>query len=725
MVRNSKKNQRLERIEKLITALKNCPNRLEIFELGQIEHDWLFANYKASSAGTFFSSEYLPTIDAAFPASAGDELLPHECWQKVNGVMVKLHLVVKSLKPTISEWDERNQTTLQSTVTRINSKLPLYPQPLIEQAISDLDSDSWAKVAAALILLTGRRPTEIAWSAQFAPQSDYSLIFSGQLKKGVIEAFSFEIPTLIEANQVLLAFNRLRQLQGNKTQILQIDSVTEATKATNSQINRAVYQNFSDLLDAPADKKGNSNYLSASNLRAAYGKIASYFYCPPTVEPILYVSKILGHKTDNYETDSLATTIHYYTYRIVDKDGNDIGDLGIYQNRLTPSTLITNSPTIKPTTNPITETKIATHSLTMNQSNTVTKIDANLRHDNLATEARAVTVERNQTDATVIDFEKAKSGTQLAELFNVSRPTIGRNRKKGRDSFAAWSAHADPNGTAWQFISRGKLEPSNHIIDIYLPIERDDPIYSQLTKLNENKKVSTKDNLKLPSQTKTKTRTKTKSNDFQLLGYQIDRFQSIADRLSLIGNSTQQFNQLLDWAESQLHSYQPQFSSRPNNEELITKAIETIANFSENLNNTLTPLTEQLQNLIQSQKMPQPLINEDNETETECLAEAERISLVEQNRKVEPLPTTVQDPSCLETPEIAPTSNNALRTFLDSEAIKSTIDSLNTSIALKRSAIAFENKKRSKADTTTIKQWQREIERLDKSIDFLSQLEPR
>lgn len=238
----------------------------------------------------------------------------------------------------------------------------------------------------------------------------------------------------------------------------------------------------------------------------------------------------------------------------------------------------------------------------MNQSTTVTKIDANSRSQNLATDDKSVTVETDQTDTTVIDFEKARYGTELAERFDVSRPTIGRNRKKGREFFAAWSAHADPDGTAWQFISRGKLESSNRPVDIYLPIEKDDPIYSQLTKLNENKKVSTKDNLKLPSQTKTKTRTKTKPNDFQLLGYQINRFSAIADRLGLIGNSTQQFNQLLDWAQSQLYSPQAQYNQPSTNEQLITKAIDTIANFSENLNNTLTPLTEELQNLVQSHR---------------------------------------------------------------------------------------------------------------------------
>ncbi len=297
MTRNSKKDQRLQRIEQLITALKNCSETDEILKLGQIEHDWLFSNYKASSAGTFISSEYLPAIDRAFGPSEGEELLTHECWQKVNGVLVKRHLVSQTLKPTIEEWDERNKPVKESTVDRINSKLPLYPQAIVERATELLEANSWAKVAAGLIALTGRRPTEIAWSARFHCHTEYSLIFSGQLKKGIIEADSFSIPTLIESDRILVAFKRLRNLQRKKTKILEIKTIPEATQATNSQINRCVYLNFDSLLDAPPDERGRYNYLSASNLRAAYGRIAAYFYCPPEYEPILYVGNILGHKT--------------------------------------------------------------------------------------------------------------------------------------------------------------------------------------------------------------------------------------------------------------------------------------------------------------------------------------------------------------------------------------------------------------------------------------------
>jgi len=314
------KEDRLERIEKLIEQLQGCSDRETIARLGQREHDWLFENYPASSAGTFISGEYIPAIVRAFPAKEGDELGWNEIWQKVNGELIKRHLVVETLKPTKEEWVERNQPVIESTVTRVNGKLPLNPLPLIKKAESMLSSDSWATVAAALILLTGRRPSEIAWCGEFSPMSLSSLIFKGQLKKGEVETEPFEIPTLIDAERVFRAYNRLRYLQQTKTKILSIPSAKEAARKTNNQINQAIRKHFSDLLTAPSDRKGKTKQLSAGNLRAAYGKIAAHFYCPEECEPILFVSKILGHQGENYSTESLATTIHYCTYRIIDDE---------------------------------------------------------------------------------------------------------------------------------------------------------------------------------------------------------------------------------------------------------------------------------------------------------------------------------------------------------------------------------------------------------------------
>ena len=65
------KEERLERIEKLIAELTQTSDPEPIARLGQIEHDWIFKNYETSSAGTFISGEYLPAIVRAFRPSPG------------------------------------------------------------------------------------------------------------------------------------------------------------------------------------------------------------------------------------------------------------------------------------------------------------------------------------------------------------------------------------------------------------------------------------------------------------------------------------------------------------------------------------------------------------------------------------------------------------------------------------------------------------------------------
>ncbi|OKH29695.1 hypothetical protein NIES2119_32045 [[Phormidium ambiguum] IAM M-71] len=319
--------QRKQRIADLIIQLRYTSDAEAIAALGQAEHDWLYENYKASSAGTLLSNEYIPAIMEAFPQSEGESLTPTEWWQTVNGKRVKRHLVIKTLKPTLDEWDERNLPTKQNAAIKADGKLPLYPEPFVLKASSLLDSDHWPTLSAALIALTGRRPTEVVWCGRFEAASDYTLMFSGQLKKGNIETPSFEIPTLIEANRVLDAIARLSQIQ----KIIEIRSLPEAVlagNASNKMINYQVRAHFSGLLEAPPRNDGTTK-LSGSNLRAAYGKIATYFYCPPTAEPIFYCGKILGHQTDNYQAEALATTLHYFTYCIVDDRGDFIGERGV------------------------------------------------------------------------------------------------------------------------------------------------------------------------------------------------------------------------------------------------------------------------------------------------------------------------------------------------------------------------------------------------------------
>jgi len=425
----NRKQARLERIEQLIDRLKGESDPLKIAELGQIEHDWLMENYKASSAGTFISSEYIPAIMTAYPASKGEDLLAHECWQKVNGVMVKRHRVISTLKPTIAEWNERNQATKKVGVTKANSKLPLYPERLIETAAELINRDSWNYIAAGLILLTGRRPTEIVWSGKFSPASPYTVLFSGQLKKGNLQPKAYEIPTLIEASLILFAYNRLRQLDKIKKEILKLESAQEVATKSNPQINQVVRSHFSKLLAPPHDNKGESNHLSASNLRAAYGKIVEYFYCPPTTEPIFFIGTILGHKSEDTDTKSIATTIHYSTYYIVNSMDKAIDERGIYADRL---------------------------------------IGTSLAGQIIASGDRAK--ESHSCDRAIDDVpENAISGKDLADRLSIEISTVGRNRDKTEQHFISWSYELDPDGIAWKYIGKGKVKGSNRTTDLYVP----------------------------------------------------------------------------------------------------------------------------------------------------------------------------------------------------------------------------------------------------------------
>ena len=716
------KEDRLKRIEKLIEQLQGCSDREKIARSGEIEHDWLFDNYPASSAGTFISSEYIPALDRAFPASDGDELGCFEIWQKVNGELIKRHLVVETLKPTKEEWDKRNQPVIESTVTRVNGKLPLDPQSLIKKAESMLSSDSWATVAAALILLTGRRPAEIAWCGKFSPSGEKSLLFNGQLKKGEIETEPFEIPTLIDAERVFQAYNRLRYLQQTKTKILRIASAKEAASKTNNQINLAIRKHFSDDLQVPIDRKRKTKQLSAGNLRAAYGKIAAHFYCPDDCEPILYVGRILGHQCEKYSTESLATTIHYYTYRIIDDENVSLPNVPSADRTLEqvtnsevrsrptdevtnsevrsrptevrsrPTDEVTNSEVRSRPTDEVTNSEVRSRPTDEVTNSTVNDLpeevtDSPVNDRNSGEVTNFPVNDRNSgevTDSQINDRDllpkDAISGTMLAARLGVQLPTVGRNRKKGEDRFLEWSGKLDPDGISWKFVKRGKLKSTGHNrnVDIYIPIGN----------LNISNKV-------------TQIEKGPENVDRKIL----NKLSRIASQLDLgASNPTEQLSNLLGWVETKLNEEETreQLYRQSNKEELLTSAIES-----------LTEQVKRASDIIESNLLPIQEITSNQKPVPEQKAEE-----LDPDTAPNPVVLAAKKSRSEKLARDDRTTETLIR--LETEELKSTIEALNTSIALKQSAIIKEKKKRSKANTDTIELWEKEIRSLKRSIEFLN-----
>jgi len=237
------------------------------------------------------------------------------------------HLALESMNFTVAEWTMIN-APIADQVARRNENVVLLDnaEAIVAQAVRLLEQREWAEVAAGLVVLTGRRSSEILGTANFQSKSQWSVIFTGALKRrGEAQILSFEIPTLTTAERVITALAKLRQMcptEGlSAEQINQMYSQAVAT---------ACDRQFSDLVP---HRDGRDN-LFTHLFRSVYAAIATHWYAPPTVDANEYKAAIQGHyaileTTDGELKRSLAASRHYNDYKIGDRTGNIDGRQGI------------------------------------------------------------------------------------------------------------------------------------------------------------------------------------------------------------------------------------------------------------------------------------------------------------------------------------------------------------------------------------------------------------
>ena len=173
-----------------------------------------------------------------------------------------------------------------------------------------LISSDWRKVTVGLIAATGRRITEILKTGSFKQIGKFEVDFSGQLKgKGKVKAYP--IFTLIESSKIcdaLLKYRRMAEIKELKKK-----TNAEIDSSKNSEINRFVGESFSELIAMPVGEI----QLSAKNLRAVYGALAIYLFCPWKQDPSQFITERLGHASD-------GTASNYQDYQVVDVDGKPL-----------------------------------------------------------------------------------------------------------------------------------------------------------------------------------------------------------------------------------------------------------------------------------------------------------------------------------------------------------------------------------------------------------------
>jgi len=229
------------------------------------------------------------------------------------------HWVLDYLGLTTEEYAEINDRKQGRVAERNEATRQIEdPDAIVTKAVELITGKhDWPNIAAGLAVLTGRRVAEILSTAQFEKKSQWSVTFIGALKRRGEEGLEFEIPTLTTADRVIKATELLRAELPDATDL---DPKTINRKYEQA-VAKACDRAFADLIPIREGKDSLYTHL----FRAIYSTVATFWYCPPSVNDTEFRAAIQGHyaiqkaNTDELRR-SLAASRHYADYEIADKE---------------------------------------------------------------------------------------------------------------------------------------------------------------------------------------------------------------------------------------------------------------------------------------------------------------------------------------------------------------------------------------------------------------------
>ena len=207
-------------------------------------------------------------------------------------------------------WQAINLPTHDRTEARNeNQRLLREPEKIIARAAKLLQSPRFEDLAVGLGVTVGRRISELLnGHARLEPATAWSVYFTGQRKhRGEREDFSFEVPTLAPAADVLAAWQHLLVMLGDQV----LDPQTINNRYGHA-VNAAADRHFRGLVpprlprppkpgreglaDDPHghERRGDTLYLHL--FRAVYATVAVHWFCPPRVNRLVFKAEIQGHR---------------------------------------------------------------------------------------------------------------------------------------------------------------------------------------------------------------------------------------------------------------------------------------------------------------------------------------------------------------------------------------------------------------------------------------------
>lgn len=178
----------------------------------------------------------------------------------------------------------------------------------IVKSIDELQPRDWKKVAVAIMLLTGRRQSEVMSSGEFKVVDDANVVFSGQLKRHTDEVVEAEtIPILANcANEVVAAIEKLNEW-GKRTVPVENTSkaIQEAAKQSHNRCSRYIAETMRKLQKLVKVTNGKTwydgngkNLFKGHITRQIYAQTCSKLFKGDDRKTRAYISRILLENRD-------------------------------------------------------------------------------------------------------------------------------------------------------------------------------------------------------------------------------------------------------------------------------------------------------------------------------------------------------------------------------------------------------------------------------------------
>ena len=243
-------------------------------------------------------------------------------------------------KGAIKDWisdDDKKQLN-----KKLHSQILVNPD-WVKNLSSDLltrKEPSTSDLCIGIALATGRRLTEVMKTATLRVVDDKTLLFSGQLKTKNRHLFEeiapYKVPSMIKAEVVLKALNKLRKITGKDklkyNDVLgdTVDSTVDSGDTKDYYHNRAVHKKYESTMNRAMRSLLQNGHFSLKDCRALYTEVTYDDHKKEGEARSAYRHRVLGHSLIetqlHYEAFSLDSSVK--SIKLVEKENDgEITDL--------------------------------------------------------------------------------------------------------------------------------------------------------------------------------------------------------------------------------------------------------------------------------------------------------------------------------------------------------------------------------------------------------------